>query len=551
VIFGATTLPQVTKKLHLARIRHAFVRSRVGRFREFDRIESSSTGSTSIARLLLALIVTVGCAKPMPPWIEVSSPRFEILSTMSERDTKRLARDLEQFHALIHTLTGASEIASAIPTRILVFSLRKDYLRFGSETSAGYFNAGLRENHIVLDGESEILTAGNIVLHEYVHFIIRNGTSTSYPIWYDEGFAELLSTATAHEDQIAIGLVPPARYSLLALAKWIPLSRIISGKRYADFPRAERGMFYAESWALVHYLTLGRRAGTDMVRDLESYLLRVGMGIPAEQAFVKAFGESIEAVESKIRVRPRRFPGKKHPWRVIGIPLAALKYDQSEPTVRTPEPDEVAVRLGQLSLIQGDFEFAESSFSKATTHNPLNARAHAGLGDALKFQGRWQEAALHFRRAVELDPSAALNQLDLAQFLYDLALQPDHSDERGALLQEAWRICLRSREIDSSMPEVWAQLGRTWLALGNDPEQAIELLEEAFERLPSSPQLLQMLAEAYVTTNQDEIARNLLSKSAAVHSDGELEKSLDEQIAEIRKRLSNRRMTDESKDEER
>lgn len=59
-----------------------------------------------------------------------------------------------------------------------------------------------------------------------------------------------------------------------------------------------------------------------------------------------------------------------------------------------------------------------------------------------------------------------------------------------------------------------------------------------------------MLAEAYVATNQDEMARNLLSKSAAVHSDGELEKSLDEQIAEIRKQLSSRRMTDNRKDEE-
>lgn len=533
-------LPNIEKPLH-TRLRASLVRFRVGRFREFDPYQRFPRRSTSLALYLLILIVTKGCATPTPSWIEVSSPRFVILSTMSEQDTKRLARELEQFHALIHALTGAGAIDSAIPTRIFVFSLEKDYLRFGSETTAGYFNAGLRENHIVLSGESDLLTAKNIVLHEYVHFTVRNGTSTSYPIWYDEGFAELLSTATAREDQIAIGLVPPARYSDLAHAEWIPLSRIISGKRYVDFSKAERSMFYAESWALVHYLTLGRREGTNMARDLESYLLRVGMGIPAEEAFEKAFGESIAAVESKIQVRPRQFPDKRHPWRVVGIPIAALRYDRAEPSVRIPEEDEVALRLGQLSLARGDSALAETSFLAAISHNPINARAHAGLGDALKFQGHWHRAEPHFRRAAELDPADALNQLDLAQYLYDLAFRPDQSGQRAALLQEAWRICLRSREIDSSIPEVWAQLGRIELALGKDRSQAIKLLEEAFDSLPSSPQLRQILAEAYVATGQDEIARKLLNNSTAVHASDGLEKSLDEQIAEIRKRLSTRR----------
>ena len=107
---------------------------------------------------------------------------------------------------------------------------------------------------------------------------------------------------------------------------WLPLDRIVSGKSYADFPGAALDLFYAESWAIVHYLTLDRRDNEDLTRNLESYLLRVGMGFPAEIAFEKLFGESLARVSLKIDALR-----KNRKWRVLGIPLSALEYDRSEP----------------------------------------------------------------------------------------------------------------------------------------------------------------------------------------------------------------------------
>ena len=57
---------------------------------------------------------------------------------------------------------------------------------------AGYFSAGMRANYAVM---VEIGSFGDeMIKHEYVHFLVHNRDRTIYPMWFDEGFAELLST---------------------------------------------------------------------------------------------------------------------------------------------------------------------------------------------------------------------------------------------------------------------------------------------------------------------------------------------------------------------
>lgn len=493
------------------------------------------------ALLLVLAFASGGCATdsgPMSsdrlafvrdgPWIEVTSPRFQILSTMSEEETKGLARDLERFDALIRLITRADQTGAPVPTRIFAFKRKSEYRRFGGAQTAGFFVPGTRANLIVLSDHSGLLGASEIILHEYVHFVVRNGSVVNYPIWYDEGFAEFLSTARVFEDQMAVGALPAARILALRFGNWVSMDRIIAGRTYADFPGPARGMFYAEAWALVHYLTLERGSGTSMSRDLAQYLSLVEMGISAEAAFERAFGESPEEVGKKIRRRRR---GEQ--WRVIGIPLEALDDDRTEPVVRVPSDAEIAIHLGQLSLAVSDGAAAEGSFRAALESDPSHARAEAGLGNALKSRGQWEDAEPHFRRAVELGPDDPFNHLDLAKYLHDLALEPDRARQRRALLIEARRAYERSRELDPSIPETWAWLGKTFLAPGEDPSKSLEPILHAVRKLPSSPAIVSLLVEAYVATGETGQARRVLGKSAAVQTKGPLHENLDEAIQEI------------------
>ncbi len=54
-----------------------------------------------------------------------------------------------------------------------------------------------------------------------------------------------------------------------------------------------RGLFYAQSWALVHYLTFG---GPQRAAQLKAYLSAIGAGMPPPDAFVQAFGADTGAL---------------------------------------------------------------------------------------------------------------------------------------------------------------------------------------------------------------------------------------------------------------
>jgi tetratricopeptide (TPR) repeat protein len=493
-----------------------------------------------LAILLLLMMNSGGCAnsRTVPAmdtasWIIVNSDRFEIFSTLSEDDTKALATDLERFHALIYAVTSAPTRAPVLPTRIFAFKRKSDYRRFAPKDSAGAFQSGIRTNNIILtDFSREHLGASEIVLHEYVHFVLRNATTTEYPIWYDEGFAEFLSTARVVEGgRMAVGIFPKVRLNAFKYLPWISIERIIEGKSYKDFPGRKIGMFYAEAWALVHYLTLDRSEKMTIGPDLTQYLSLVEREVAPPAAFREAFGESTVSASKNIQRMLERGD-----LRIIGIPLAKLDFDRSDPTVRVPSVDEIHVRFGQLGLSGGDGERAEVEFSAAIAFNPENSRAQAGLGDAHKLQERYAEAEPFFLRAVELDPLDVFNQLDLAEYYQAFAMTDEGIKNLAKLLEQSRASYRRAMEIDASSVESTAMLGSTHLAPGENAILAIPMLEDAYAALPSSGLIRDFLAEAYIATDQIRKASLLLRSNAAAHGSGDVAESVESQIEAILKR---------------
>ncbi len=217
-----------------------------------------------VTLVLLLQVVALGCVTHLreAPWIIVKSARFEVFSTLTAGETKALATELERFHALVYAVTNAPKVESAVPTRIYALARRSQYSQLGPVGSAGFFKPGLRYNMIVLADYSPMLGASEVILHEYVHLVLRNGKNRPYPIWYDEGMAEFFSTVVRHENALAIGAIPKARISALERLDWVPIERIIAARSYDDLPEDDRGMLYPESWALVHYLALDREPGS-------------------------------------------------------------------------------------------------------------------------------------------------------------------------------------------------------------------------------------------------------------------------------------------------
>jgi len=446
---------------------------------------------------------------------------------MSAEDTQALARELERFHALIYAVTSAPRFESPIPTRIYAFERKRHYHRYEPSETAGVFHPGIRANTIVLTDYSNRLGASQIILHEYTHFVLRNGTVRAYPFWYDEGLAELMSSARTYENLIAIGEIPKVRIPAFQYGTWLPIDKVVSAP--GSIRRDEVHMLYAESWALVHYLALDRASSGTIQTDLSRYMSLVESGVEPVEAFEEAFGERTGQVGIKIK---RMLARRK--LRVIGIPIENLEYDRSAPTARVPTEGEVAVRLGQLQLMYRDGEAAEIEFAAAVALDPNAPRALAGLGDALKFQNKWAAAEPYFYQAVEIAPDDPMNQLDLAEFLHGKALRASSTKERKELLKSAREVYAKYRALDDGIPEVWMMEGRTYLAPGENPREGIAMLNHALEMLPSSPRALRSLAEARVALGQDRMAAKLIRKAYAHHMAGDLLENTQEFIDEIK-----------------
>ncbi|MFK7898054.1 MAG: hypothetical protein AB8G23_19645 [Myxococcota bacterium] len=489
---------------------------------------------------LTGLVALAGCAKPMheTPAVMVKSAQFEIFSTMSPEETKALALELERFHALIYATTNAPAVSAVVPTRIYAFARKSEYKKYGPPDTAGVFVESMRDNTILLADYSSTIPASEVILHEYVHFVLRNAATRRYPIWYDEGFAEFLSTARSYgEDQIALGAFPRSNLAAFENVKWVPLRRVIAAKSYDDLKGRDAFMLYPESWALVHYLFLDREStGTPVSEEIAEYLSQTDQGVVPHVAFESAFGETTDSASRNIqRILERR------KLRVIAVPVESLDFDETEPSVRSLSQAETAFHLAGLTFRKGDLEKAEQAYRFAIAGDPNNARAHVGLGDSLKYQERFEEGQVAFDRAIELDSENALNQLDYAEFLDERARQTPLGDERTAFFEAARKAFKRSHELDPSTPETLAMHGMSYVAEGEKAAMGYPMVAEALKMMPANVELMGRMAEASLAVGRETEARELLVRLFSVRGKGGPAKNAEKRIEAIKKNWAEER----------
>lgn len=473
----------------------------------------------------IVLLVTMSSSSPAyslgkeveeRKWLQVRTENFEIHSQLSKKETLELVRHLEIFRHVAAVFTGVGLADSPVPTAIYAVPSGKvaRELSLGSRF-AGIFSPGLRRNLIVVKdvhGTDEVAT----IMHEYVHFLIENFGDFNYPMWFYEGFAEYLSSMKVRSDEIIIGSVAPGRVAVFSYVPWIDMRNIIARRGDDEWTAERNALFYAEAWALVHYL-MNRTDQPKRFNDqLEDYVRQLDAGTDSIESFEAAFGESVEAFDRAVR----NYIGKK---RVPGIVLAADSVvPEFEPEVTQMSREEASLALGRLALRNGDFDRAERWYRIASADPALEAHARGGLGDTLKFRDRFDEALPHFERALDLAPEDPLCQLDMAEYWDYRAEHSNEPSERDEYIDLARTHYLEAWKLNPNLPETYAMYGRTYLTRGDDYNRAVEMLEEAQRLLRSSTRVKLYLAEAYLGAGRTDDAR-IAAQSVLSWSHGESE----------------------------
>jgi hypothetical protein len=208
--------------------------------------------------LLCFLIADQKVAEAKDAWVMVRSQNFQLIGNAGEKEIRRVATKLEQFRDVFIRLFPGAKFETPVPTTVIVFKSMGSYKPFNPGNNVGYFQKGQDVNYITLTTEANGQNPFSVIYHEYVHLLVDN-TSGNVPVWFNEGLAEYYSSFDIEEDRKAhLGELIPYHLQTLREDKLLPLRTLFAVDHYSPYynESGKRGVFYAESWALVHYLLL-------------------------------------------------------------------------------------------------------------------------------------------------------------------------------------------------------------------------------------------------------------------------------------------------------
>ncbi|MFN2416617.1 MAG: DUF1570 domain-containing protein, partial [Pyrinomonadaceae bacterium] len=238
-------------------------------------------------------------------WSSVRSRNFLVEGEAPERDLRRVAARLEEYRAAFSRLLPGEH--TGVPTAVVVFPDDETYAPFkpllGGRTArnvAGYFQPGSDINYITVVLERGAARDPATLVHEYTHLLVDNHFSAA-PLWLKEGLAEFYSTARVSEGgrRLTLG-EPPAQLAreLRGGRELIPLETLFDVDQSSPFysESGKLGLFYAQSWALVHYLSEVR--GGTRREALTRFTSLLAEGLSAEEALRGAFGAGVSEIEA-------------------------------------------------------------------------------------------------------------------------------------------------------------------------------------------------------------------------------------------------------------
>ncbi len=464
--------------------------------------------------LLAVLVLTSLPADASAKWTKLRSQHFVFIGEAPEGRIRRTAERLEQFRDMLARVLPDAVAASSAPTVVIVFPDNHAFAPFvppaRSRDLVGFSVSWEDVNYIAMNaGRAEL--ADSIVFHEYTHLLMGD-TLGEIPLWVNEGFAELY--ATFQEDRDGRGAMIGAgrgyHLSLLRSRTLLPVGELIAiDDRSPEYDEANRrGMLYAQSWALMHYLSFGSTARRS---QLTSYLANLRAGQPSIRAFVDAFGSDMAALDQELSQYVRRFS------------LPAVRVEFSErvglDTSLAGEPMEDLegeAYLGDLLVRVGRTADARSHLKRIVDKSPARARAIAAMGLIELEAGRVDDAVVLLERAAALAPGDAGILGTLARALVTRIQQSARGgDAFNTSVEQAKKVLERAATLDATAAHTFAMLGYVGLLAGEDPARAVVHLSQAVRMAPAREQYQMQLAEALLRDRQFDRASTSLAALAA------------------------------------
>ena len=443
-----------------------------------------------VAALLGVLFLTIvapvmGATK----WTQVRTPHYLLLGDARAGDIRAVAQRFEQFHGVMQRVLSRAAVTSSAPTVVLVFANERSFSPYqpvydGKRANVGGLFLGASDiNYVAMNVEGGA-SAYPTIFHELTHLFVGNAVRHP-PMWFNEGLAEYYSTFEMRgRDKVILGR-PVMEHIGLLRERFLPMRDLLLADDYTALhnDRGRLGVFYAQSWALVHLLR-GNPATRDRFSD---YLRRVSAGATADGALEQAFGLDLAAIEKALRRYVRQYQMSAEMWTLdSALPeSAAVSSDASEATV-----------LGHLARVlmrQDRLDAADERLAAALKLEPEN-----GLVLAMLAQLRLQQKrpADTWKILTGAKPTGDF----FSEYLFGYALL-DYAEHVGWESRETEAAIAPMRErlstaarLDGTVAEAWHALTHAHLLAGELTE-AEAAITRALDLAPAREYYRLALAE--------------------------------------------------------
>ncbi|MGI9034925.1 MAG: tetratricopeptide repeat protein [Pyrinomonadaceae bacterium] len=459
-------------------------------------------------------------------WIRVQSKNFNLVGNASEKEIRKVATRLEQFRETFRQIFSRLNLVTPIQTNVVVFKNNSAYKPFKPKRAdgktddfiAGFFQPGEDVNYITLSTERDDAQTFEVIFHEYVHFLVNTNIGKSkVPPWFNEGLAEYYSTFAIDDDQkVKLGIFKQNNINLLAQRKLIPLDKLFAVSNYGllQLDPNTRGVFYAESWALIHYLIQnGKNEG------LGKFLQLLMKDTPPAQAFADSFQMNYEQMEKELT----KYVAQDS-YKYITVTLKEkLTFENQMQTFPLSEAEADAY-LGDLLFHNNRADDAEILLQKSIALDANQSTAYTTLGMIRFRQGKYDEARNYLEKAIS---DSQKNALALYYYAYALSRADENgagfsgklSPEKSAKMRSALK---QSIALNPSFAPDYDLLAFVSLASGENLDEAIAMLRKALTIQPGNQRSTLRIAEIYLRQEKFDEAKAIAEKIAQTADDPEI-----------------------------
>lgn len=437
---------------------------------------------------LIRTLVVLGCfvcgtalyGAKKETWVEVKSPHFVAYSDAGEREARRTLEGFEAMRSVFSAVLPGLNVDLHKPVVVIVAENEASMRRFVPDQFAGtdpkrsaglYMRGRERDLAIVrLDTGHQDDQPFAVVFHEYTHAIVHNNFS-ALPTWLDEGIAEFYASTEIRSKRVYLGRIPLQHLDTLRRGR-MPLKTVLEvdhhSPDYMEGSKANR--FYAQSWAMVHYLFLdgeARKAGT-----LKAYLRALSSQADPMTAAQEGFGDL-----AKFEGRLAQYVSRPA-FSFLDMALEITLSDKDFSVRPVSEAEALVVRAEVLAQ-SGKTEEAGLLLDQAKALGGGLPQVQAGLGLAALRRGDLPGAERAFRIAQASGSTDFRVPLHLAELALQGTMDPPASPE--VIL--GW--LMEARRLEPEFPGIHMALCRFHSRDQRHAETSIQAGKMAIKLAPS------------------------------------------------------------------